>query len=90
MTTADRYAMQDAVDDLAEGWAAEQAAINRGPRLTWGPYSFLPLEDVPTGILIFHFGDPDEPPEVKTAIAHELRVRLQDLQQWAKEQEGKP
>jgi hypothetical protein len=86
MTPADRYAFEEATSHLSDRWATDLDAIKRGPRLSWGPYSFLPLEDVPQGILLFHV---DEPPEVRAAIVHELEIRLQDLLAWDSERRAK-
>jgi hypothetical protein len=81
--------LEAAVEDLTRGGAAETAAILRSPCLGWGPYCWLSLEDVPLGVLFVHERDPDEPAETREAIRHELMIRLEDLQLWAKEQEGR-
>jgi hypothetical protein len=85
VTPADRVCLQDAADELARSWSAELGALQRMPRLTWGPYSILPLEDVPLGVLLVHNRDPGEPKEVRAAIVHELEIRLADLLAWDRE-----
>jgi hypothetical protein len=56
----------------------------------WSAYGWLPLEDVPGGVLLYHLENPDVSGEIKATIRQELRWRLEELQAWADREEETP
>jgi hypothetical protein len=75
-------AQRDLPDYDFEDQRDEAHERHSGVLPAWSHYHWLPLEDVPQGVLLHHLDAPDVPDETKAAIRQELHWRLQDLRAW--------